>query len=1035
MKKLLIFVSALVLSVFLVSCGETYTAEFVLDKQATETHAVVEFKAGKTVELPADPTKEGVSFGGWYTNPSLTIPFDANEAPAESLIIYAKWLSTLTFDSMGGSAVEPITAAVNSTFVFPENPVREGYVFIGWYLDKEYTTEQTFIMPAQNRTVYAKWQVYDEDTSYPLGSWVNNNPKAYTETVAEDGSYTYTSTADKGEWDYVKSMIECNAKVYNVVRIKVKGTAGCDIIIKLQGGSNSTVIETRFTLTGEVQTYNWVVTADNFTDAGGQMFLWFLNPGVKGANADAPEYVTFYEAGLYRTVDEAEAGKEAALFFNTNGGTPIDTMFVAKNSNVTIPTTTKEGAIFDGWYTDAACTVAFDGVMPAQSTTLHAKWIEVVNAIESFASGDNHEVAYANGVLTISKTANGGEWNCIQSSLKGADIVGTGKLVLTIKGTAGEQILVKWNNSYETWVTCTGETQNIVIDYSDRAINKGASALILFAGGGKAGATGVFEITNLYFAKEAEFANEGFECKELKDEAPVIDVKYENGVLTLKKTANGGEWSNVSSIVKGDAIKGYNKLTIVVKGTAGEQILVKVNNQYETWVTCTGEKQTVVIDLTDKKINTSNVALLFFPAGAVKGESGVFEISSILFSEYVEQDIPAISFDALESEFVNNEEGKTNVSVNADGHLVVSKTADGHEWVFVKSNLTSAEIAKYLYLTVTVKGTAGEKVLFKVNNQKEVSVECDGTEQTVTLDFSQITINPDALALIIFPGAGKAGETGDFVISQLTFSTYPLGKDLLAEEFANNEEGKTNVSVNEDGHLVVSKTADGHEWVYVKSVATSEILEGYKYLLVTVKGTAEQKIIFKVNNQKEVAVVCDGTEQTAVLDISEITINPAVNAVIMFPGAGVAGETGEFVISSMELSAVKPALVVAADSIVNNEEGMSTVSVNEDGHVVVTKTEAGHEWIFVKSTIESAQLAGYTKFTATVKGTEGQKIIFKINNQKEVAVVCTGEFQTVSLDLSELSLVEANLALIMFPGAGVAGATGEFVISSMVFGN
>ena len=73
--------------------------------------------------------------------------------------------------------------------------------------------------------------------------------------------------------------------------------------------------------------------------------------------------------------------------------------------------------------------------------------------------------------------------------------------------------------------------------------------------------------------------------------------------------------------------------------------------------------------------------------------------------------------------------------------------------------------------------------------------------------------------------------------------------------------------------------------------------------------------------------------------------------------------------------------------------------------------------------------------TVTVKGAEGEKIIFKVNNQKEVAVVCTGAEQTVSLDLSELALVEANVALIMFPGAGVAGATGEFVVYSMVFGN
>jgi uncharacterized repeat protein (TIGR02543 family) len=43
---------------------------------------------------------------------------------------------------------------------FPANPTRDGYTFVGWYLDAEFTTliTDTFRMPARNATLYARWQ-------------------------------------------------------------------------------------------------------------------------------------------------------------------------------------------------------------------------------------------------------------------------------------------------------------------------------------------------------------------------------------------------------------------------------------------------------------------------------------------------------------------------------------------------------------------------------------------------------------------------------------------------------------------------------------------------------------------------------------------------------------------------------------------------------------------------------------------------------------------------------------------------------------
>ena len=46
---------------------------------------------GGTIEMPAAPTKDGYTFGGWYTDEALTQPFDFATVLNENLTLYAKW--------------------------------------------------------------------------------------------------------------------------------------------------------------------------------------------------------------------------------------------------------------------------------------------------------------------------------------------------------------------------------------------------------------------------------------------------------------------------------------------------------------------------------------------------------------------------------------------------------------------------------------------------------------------------------------------------------------------------------------------------------------------------------------------------------------------------------------------------------------------------------------------------------------------------------------------------------------------------------
>lgn len=69
------------------------------------------------------------------------------------------------FDTMGGSFVAPIIGIAPGTYIkMPEDPVKKGYDFKGWYMEQSYKTEFTG-EKAINDTfiVYAKW--VEEDTS------------------------------------------------------------------------------------------------------------------------------------------------------------------------------------------------------------------------------------------------------------------------------------------------------------------------------------------------------------------------------------------------------------------------------------------------------------------------------------------------------------------------------------------------------------------------------------------------------------------------------------------------------------------------------------------------------------------------------------------------------------------------------------------------------------------------------------------------------------------------------------------------------
>ena len=112
----------------------------------------------------------GESFIAWYEVVGIKEkedvlsdkPFDFNTKINKSIklkALYEKKVETITitFDSKGGSAVDPITINKGAELILPKNPTYAGYTFKGWY-DKNETSIHNNAILEEDTTLYAKWE-------------------------------------------------------------------------------------------------------------------------------------------------------------------------------------------------------------------------------------------------------------------------------------------------------------------------------------------------------------------------------------------------------------------------------------------------------------------------------------------------------------------------------------------------------------------------------------------------------------------------------------------------------------------------------------------------------------------------------------------------------------------------------------------------------------------------------------------------------------------------------------------------------------
>ena len=315
---------SLVLKLFYTRNTYDYTVRHIKqlpDGSYDEANAEVETLSGKFEALAAVTAKD---YGEHYpTNDADTKQNIKIEKGLTIDVKYALDEHTLTFETNGGSAINPITVRHGNAVARPADPTKDKYTFIGWYADPEFTEEYDFATVLEaDKTIYAKFEL----TSTPIGDIYVRYDVLHIKQLP-DGTY-----------DLANAEVEhLSAK---------KDTTVTAVIKDYRATHHVNVNRTLSKLTGTaIQPYM----------------------GVDGK----PVYTIL---SVYYDLDFH------TLTFDTMGGSKIAPETVRHGLTVAKPKDPVNGGyIFDGWYTDKTYRTPYNFATPlTQDTTIYAKWFLIV---------------------------------------------------------------------------------------------------------------------------------------------------------------------------------------------------------------------------------------------------------------------------------------------------------------------------------------------------------------------------------------------------------------------------------------------------------------------------------------------------------------------------------------------------------------------------------------------------------------------------------------------------------------------------------
>lgn len=325
---------------------------------------------GKTVSRPSNPSREGYTFEGWYSDEACTMQYDFKTEIKANTVIYANWLRnyTVSFETNGGTSIKQQTVISGNTAYYPGSPTKEGYRFDGWFTNDSITSVYNFSSPVtQDITLYAGWTriwtvIFDSTGGSSVSSQkvVSGNYVLKPSNPSREG-YAFNGWYEDSDFN----------TAYNF----------------------STSVKNNITLyAGWIKTYS--ITFDS--NGGSSVSSQTIKTGKTASKPKNPSRTGYVFDGWYSDVELTEAfdfttviaddmtifagwTKVHTVCFETNGGSTVQSQSVVNGNTAVVPANPElPGYSFAGWYSDEACTKEYNFLNEVKSDlAIYAKWLQV----------------------------------------------------------------------------------------------------------------------------------------------------------------------------------------------------------------------------------------------------------------------------------------------------------------------------------------------------------------------------------------------------------------------------------------------------------------------------------------------------------------------------------------------------------------------------------------------------------------------------------------------------------------------------------
>ncbi len=335
----------------------SYTITWVANGETYNTSLSVKFEQPVVLPEGVPTNKEGYTFNGW-SNVPVTMP-------AQSRSYEATWTAntyTVSFNVNGGEELTENTKEVtyDSTYGQLPTPTRAGYRFVTWVNDSNNTVNAaTTVKTASDHTLRATWAA-ETDIAYHVKHY-KQDTMGENYTVADDiVLYGETGTDTSAAANVYEGF---TVKAFD--QIKISGDGSTVLEIYYDRKVHNVIWNINGTETNDSYRYGASIIPPDAQRPGYSFAGW--NGSIPGSMPDNNlSYTAQWIANKY------------TLSFNGNGGSsPAATTVTYDGKYGTLPSSTRTGYTFAGWFTEANAGTQITTETDVRITaaqTIYAQW-------------------------------------------------------------------------------------------------------------------------------------------------------------------------------------------------------------------------------------------------------------------------------------------------------------------------------------------------------------------------------------------------------------------------------------------------------------------------------------------------------------------------------------------------------------------------------------------------------------------------------------------------------------------------------------